>query len=84
MEVAHKAEPLTIKEQAQHLFRIEGEKIGQLLEAYDIQPEKFEAVAEYAIKMKANNPRMKNERIVRKTVAYFHLKLKPIQDGSSN
>jgi len=69
--------PQTIEQKGRQIFQQQGERIGALLEPYNIPDEKLETILTYAIGMQARNPRWKQERIVRKTVCYFKLMLKP-------
>lgn len=59
--------------QAKEVLKGHAQDILNKLEAYEIPEEKMEAICDHAIGMKAKNPYMKNERVVRKTVEYFKL-----------
>jgi len=65
------------QEVGRQIFKRQAEKIGALLEPYDIAADKLQQVLEYAIGIQAKNPLMKQTRIARKTVDYFKLTLKP-------
>jgi len=68
---------------AMALLKKEFEAIAKLLEVYEYaDDDRFTSVHEYAFALKAKQAQMSNQRVARKTVEYFKLKLKPTDESN--
>lgn len=70
-------------QKARDLLKAQAQDLINRLEAYEIPEEKMQAICDYAIGMKAKNPAMKNDRIVRKTAEHFKL-VKAVEQEEEN
>lgn len=65
-----------MKAAARAAFNQRGSEIAAELEKYAIPEKQLDHVAAFAVKLLAGNPQMKNDRVIRKTVEQYKLKLR--------